>query len=155
MPIQKCCVRCFFRVLINQFFTISPITIPGSVMYVNITHLYNDTDLVLTTTVKVPFIMINTLIVILGLFGNGIVLFASIKYNAVEMDKVSLLFLENLALADSILTIARYLPKLITLCSNRWILGETMCFINVFSATSYMGVRLSLLQQFRVTDGLF
>ena len=48
------------------------------------------------------------------------------------MDKVSLLFVENLALADFTLALTRYLIKLITLCSSRWVMGEAVCFITVF-----------------------
>ena len=53
-------------------------------------------------------------VVIACLGGNGVVLIASVKYNAVELDEVSLGFLQNLAVADLMVGVLRGIPTLIS-----------------------------------------
>ena len=90
-----------------------------------------DEILGLTPTAHVFLILLTTVIVILGIVGNGIVLYGSIRYRAIgNMDKVGILLLENLAAADIMVTILRPLPMLITLCFNSWVLGPALCIVN-------------------------
>ena len=79
-------------------------------------------------------IIFNILIVLLGVFGNSIVLFVSKKYNALKMDKVSVVLLENLAAADILTTLMTFLPMGVTLIADQWVLGEVLCgFIGYFA----------------------
>ena len=48
------------------------------------------------------------------LLGNTVVLVASFKYNAVELDEVSLTLLQNLAVADIMVGVLRGIPILVS-----------------------------------------
>ena len=61
----------------------------------------------------------NILVIVLSLFGNVIVLYGSLKHDAIRMDKVSLLLIQNLAVSDIITTLIFYFPTLLTLFANR------------------------------------
>ena len=66
----------------------------------------------------------------MGLFGNGTVLYSSIKYNAIKLDKVSLIFVRNLAVADIMYTITSIFPQMCTFFAGGWVLGPIYCFIS-------------------------
>lgn len=74
----------------------------------------------------------NVLIIILSLSGNGIVLYGSLKHNAIKIDRVSLMFIQNLAVSDILITFLYYVPTLVTLSAKKWVLGSEMCFISAF-----------------------
>lgn len=88
---------------------------------------------------KAELIFSNTQIIVLGIFcfimaffgilGNGTVLFSSLKYNAIRLDRVSLLYVQNLALADILYTICVIVPQLITYIARKWVLGKVYCIM--------------------------
>ena len=61
--------------------------------------------------------------------GNIIVLYGTLKFNAISMDKVSLIFLEHLAFVDFFIAFLSGTTILITTITKKWVLGEAMCFI--------------------------
>ena len=61
--------------------------------------------------------------------GNIIVLYGTLKCNAISMDKVSLIFLEHLAFVDFFIAFLSGTTILITTISKKWVLGDAMCFI--------------------------
>ena len=65
-----------------------------------------------------------------GLLGNGTVLYSSVRYNAIRLDRVSLILVQNLAVADIIYTLCVILPQLITYVAGQWVLGKVYCFIS-------------------------
>ena len=101
---------------------------------INTTYKYNITDindyLEISAISRVFLILLTTLIVVMGLFGNFVVLYGSIKYNAINMDRVSTLLLECLAGADFMTALLIYFSMLITLGSNKWVFGDFVCFLN-------------------------
>ena len=74
--------------------------------------------------------------IVLGLAGNLFVLVATLKYDAIDLDRASVMYLQNLAGADSLILVFYFIPVLLVLISRKWILGEFMCFIAV-NVTSY------------------
>jgi len=51
------------------------------------------------------------------------------------MDKVTLAFIENLALTDLLISILYYVPMLVTLVCGRWVFGPHLCwFVGFFSS---------------------
>lgn len=64
--------------------------------------------------------------------GNGFVLYGSIRHNALKIERISLLFVQNIAMSDILITLCYYLPILVTLFTQRWVFGSTMCFISGF-----------------------
>lgn len=77
-------------------------------------------------------IVLTATMVIMGFIGNLTVLISSLKYKAIELDKIDLIFLENIAAADFILTLFGFVPMFTTLCGNTWILGNFLCRVNAF-----------------------
>ena len=53
----------------------------------------------------------------------------SIKYNALEIDKVSLIFIQNLAFFDIWAALNFFLPRFISLIAGGWVLGDVLCHI--------------------------
>ena len=70
--------------------------------------------------------------IVLGLAGNGFVLYATVRYNAIELDRASVLYLQNLAVADILILIFYSLPFLLVLISRRWIIGEILCYLTFY-----------------------
>ena len=64
-----------------------------------------------------------------GLLGNGTVFYSSIRYNAIRLDRVSLIFVQNLAVADLLYTICVILPQFITYIAGKWVLGKAYCIV--------------------------
>ena len=81
------------------------------------------------TTVKWVLAVTILLIIIVGLTGNLVVLIGSLKYKALKMDRVSVILLENIAIADIIMITMFCTTMLITLIAEKWILGEALCVI--------------------------
>ena len=64
-----------------------------------------------------------------GTFGNSIILYASIKFNAINLDKVSLIFLRNIAVVDIAWTLSTTLTICVSnSCTNQWCLGIIICY---------------------------
>ena len=53
-----------------------------------------------TVSQLIPLSIFCIIMTIFGLFGNGTVFYSSLRYNAIKLDKVSLIFVQNLAVAD-------------------------------------------------------
>lgn len=71
-------------------------------------------------------------ILILGLNGNAMLLYISIRKNTLRLDPVSKLLTENLAATDIVLIFNTFLPCFITSCFGEWVLGERWCYIQAF-----------------------
>ena len=84
------------------------------------------------------------LVVILGLMGNITVLYASLRHNALKLDKVSLIFIHNLAVADILQTVIMAFPSFVTYSARSWVLGRVWCFVQA-QLTLVPGVANSLL----------
>ena len=91
-----------------------------------------------------------------GILGNGTVLYSSIRYNAIRLDRVSLMFVQNLAIADMLYTFCVILPQLITYIARKWVLGKAYCIVmaqvgiipvsaNTITVLSITGYRLRVL----------
>ena len=107
-----------------------------TMFYVNTTSITNITDLGatlgLTASTKGILICYNVLVIILALLGNGVVLFGSLKHNAIKMDKVCLILIQNIAFTDIVIGLVAYLPRVIILSANKWVLGKFMCGLSAF-----------------------
>ena len=42
--------------------------------------------------------------------------------------RISLLFLDSVAVSDILLTLLMFVPMLVTLCSQRWVFGAHVCY---------------------------
>ena len=109
------------------FFSILQLLLDFKMFAVDSESIRNNTDLVSVFgtdygVLKGIMITITLLIIIMGVSGNIIVLIGSIKYKALKMDKVSVILLENVAVADLMMTIMFCIPMLITLIAEKWTL---------------------------------
>jgi hypothetical protein len=67
-----------------------------------------------------------------SLIGNTIVVYTSLRYKSLNMDRISCALLENLAVTDLILVIVGGLPIYCTFCAKRWILGKVGCVLTFY-----------------------
>ena len=72
----------------------------------------------------------NSLSFLLGIFGNSFILYSSIRYKALKMDKMSIWITKNVSVADILNCIIVLLPTLITQYIGHWIFGESLWFIH-------------------------
>ena len=70
---------------------------------------------------------LHILIFILSLFGDTIILISSIKYHAIRLHRITVAIIQHLAVLDLILSFNRVLPISISLFTNSWIFGDTLC----------------------------
>ena len=83
------------------------------------------------TEVEVIFLgMYCTIATVLGLIGNSIVIYSSIRYNAVELDRISLIFTQHLALADILYILIEVFPASTTFMAGKYVLGNGYCFLS-------------------------
>ena len=90
----------------------------------------NNLDLQLSTPQLVTLATYNSLATLLGLTGNIIILYSSLRYNAIQLDQISMLFIQNLAVADIFYIFCNVLPCTITLLKGKYVLGDVYCFIS-------------------------
>ena len=105
-----------------------------------------DTALNLSPATNAVLLTANIIIVTTGILGNGIILFGSLIYKAIHLDRVSLIFLESVALSDLVITLMVYLPNLVTLSAQRWVMGQGLCwFLAFFKYVPYLSEILVIL----------
>lgn len=77
-------------------------------------------------------LLYHTLTTTVGLIGNTLVLYGSVKYNSLAVDRVSIVLLEWLAAID--LTIVTFFMGSIwlSLLAEGWVTGSVICFISGF-----------------------
>ena len=78
-----------------------------------------DYNLQLKLGQRIPLIIYDLLILSLGLLGNSTVVYSTLRYNAIKLDKISLIFVQNLAIADIFLALSGILPMWITYIAGR------------------------------------
>ena len=86
----------------------------------------------ITPATKVTLIILTSLLILLGLAGNSFVLVASLKYRAIDIDRISILLIENLAAADLLIMLIEFVPLLVTLIANDWVLGDIICGVQSY-----------------------
>ena len=67
-----------------------------------------------------------------SLFGNVTILVASLKYRAIKLHSVIVMFIEHIAWLDLILTVSCLVPKAVSLTLNEWVFGKVPCYFIVF-----------------------
>ena len=61
--------------------------------------------------------------------GNSLVLHGSLHYNALRLERISRALVQSIALCDALASLLLYLPVLVTLIAERWVLGQAVCFV--------------------------
>ena len=87
-------------------------------------------ELTLSTAQIIPLAVFCLLVSIMGLFGNGLVVYSSVRYNTIKLDRISILFVRNLAVADILYSLITVIPLTITYFAGGYVLGDVYCFIS-------------------------
>ena len=85
----------------------------------------------------------NVLNLLLSLSGNTLVLVSSIKYHAINLDRVSVILIRHLAVADMIYLVPRSIMSVPGLVLKRWVMGSFMCALT--TVNTYIASIVSLL----------
>ncbi|XP_063678905.1 mu-type opioid receptor-like [Bolinopsis microptera] len=74
-------------------------------------------------------IVLTAVICLVGFLGNCLVLHGSLHYNALRLEKISRSLVQSIALCDALASLLLYFPVVVTLISDRWVLGQAVCFV--------------------------
>ena len=88
-----------------------------------------NTTLDLRISQVVPLSIFCFFMTTVGIIGNATVIYSTVRYKALKLDAVSLLFIQNLALADIVYVIVAIFPSFVTYSARGWVLGQGWCFV--------------------------
>ena len=78
-----------------------------------------------------------------SLVGDSLVLLGTTKYNAIKQHKITVSFLQHLAVCDLLQALFVVFPTALALAADKWILGSFLCHVQNF--LSYIGVLVTWL----------
>ena len=82
------------------------------------------------TEVEVVFLgMYCTTATVLGIIGNSIVIYSSVRYSAVKLDRISFIFTQHLALDDILYILLVVFPRCTTFFAGQYVFGTGYCFL--------------------------
>ena len=85
------------------------------------------------------------LIVLSSVIGDTLILIGSMRYNAIKLHKIMVVFIQYIAIADLVCSIFRVLPGAVSLVANGWIFGDFLCSATFFVAYSFAGASFFLI----------
>ncbi|XP_063680169.1 somatostatin receptor type 5-like [Bolinopsis microptera] len=74
-----------------------------------------------------------------SLIGDTLILIGSIRYNAIKLHKIMVVFIQYIAVADLVISIVRLLPGAVSLVANVWVFGDFLCSAGFFISGSFGG----------------
>eukprot|EP00116_Pleurobrachia_bachei_P002474 sb/3462736/ len=119
--------RQWARIILHS---LSKMLLSTTVMMNNTSTSRVENVLEMTTAQVVPLGVFCFFMALFGILGNGVVLYSSLRYNAIKLDKVSLVFVRNLALADILYAVFTVVPSFVAYASRDWVLGPVYCFVS-------------------------
>ena len=72
------------------------------------------------------------LVLISSLFGDTIILIASVRYNAFKLNKFIVAVLQHMAVCDIILAIDYVIPTTVSILLDRWVFGDFLAYFQEF-----------------------
>ena len=82
-----------------------------------------------------------TLIVLLSsVLGDTIILVATIKYRAIKLHDITVMFIQHIAVCDLVLSVTYIFPGLVSLLTDKWVLGVIFCNITAYSSHFFFPV---------------
>ena len=73
------------------------------------------------------WILYNVVVALSSLFGDTIVLWATVKWKAIKLHRVVVVVIQQLAVCDLLLTVFHVLPSVISLIADGWVFGRLLC----------------------------
>ena len=102
-------------------------------------------DMKLSTYSRILYILWDLSIIILGLFGNLIIIAASVKFKAIRLDKVSEMLIRHIAVADVLHIILVVIPAGTSVICDKWVFGDTFCNIQTYLMPIFFSTSIFLL----------
>ena len=82
-------------------------------------------------------------VILTALIGDTIILIASIKYKAIKLHGVIVVFIQHIAVGDVLVSLTWLLPCAMSLIANEWVFGDFLCYVRpYFSSWGYQAVSL-------------
>ena len=91
------------------------------------------------------------IIILSAIFGDTIILIASIKYKAFRLHDAIVVFIQHIAVCDLLMAITCIFPQIVSLIANCWILGTAICYINAYGPRLAFPVGLYLICTMTIT----
>ena len=96
------------------------------------------------TTVRQMLIGYRVFLSVSSLIGDSLIIVGSLRYNAIKLNKILVILIQHMAVADLIQNIFGIIPGGVSLAANDWILGHAMCYLSYFFRDS-SGVVICML----------
>ena len=80
------------------------------------------------------YVWITYLLIVLlsSLIGDFIILIATVRYNAIKLNKFLVVVMQHIAVCDILAALSFVLPTMISLIANKWVLGDTLAYIHLY-----------------------
>ena len=69
-----------------------------------------------------------------SLIGDTTILISSIKYKAFKLHKVIIVVIQHIAFCDLMVSTTHVLPKMVSVISNKWVLGNFSCYLTSYAS---------------------
>ena len=99
-------------------------------------------------TIRHILIGYESLVAISTLIGDTLILFGSLRYNAIKLHKIIVIFIQYIAVNDLLAVIFTILPGLVSLVANDWILPNIFCYLTLLvyaSSVAFLSQLISIL----------
>ena len=83
--------------------------------------------------------------------GDILILVASIRYKALKLHDVIVVFIQHIAVCDLLMTVVLIFPQIVTVVVNCWVLGTVMCYVEVYGSRFGFPVSLYLICAMSIT----
>ena len=84
-----------------------------------------------------------------SLIGDILVLIGSSeRYHAIKLHKILVVFVQNIAIADIVVSVFRVIPCAVSLIADRWVFGNVFCHVSFFGSLSAVGSHFGLISGF-------
>ena len=80
-----------------------------------------------------------------SVIGDTLILIGSMKYNAIKLHKIMVVFIRYMAVGDLVISIFRVLPGAVSLIANDWIFGNILCSASFFMTCIFGGTCCCLI----------
>ena len=63
---------------------------------------------------------------------NTIILLAATWYRAINLDRISVVLIQSIAISDILMGLVTIHPTMVSLIANKWLYGDVLCYLNHF-----------------------
>ena len=96
----------------------------------------------------------NSFIITSSVIGDTLILIGSLRYNAIQLHKVLVTFIQHIAVVDLLLVVFTIVPVAVSLAANGWVLGDILCNLSHFANVCLSTVLVLLISALAVSKTL-